>query len=92
MSTLHLLISPEPRSIVVYARVVLYILHVSVCSQDLWTGTVAQASAATFGYFFSGHLLLEAVLDALDKEVRLLCSLLCCLVVLVVVVVVCSGV
>lgn len=41
-------------------------VFVPYCSQDLWTGQRTQASAATFGYYFSGHLILEAVLAALN--------------------------
>lgn len=44
-------------------------VHLPYCSQDLWTGTVSAPTASTFGYYFSGHLLLEAVLDALDAQV-----------------------
>jgi len=36
------------------------------CSQDLWMGQRTVASADTFGYYFAGHHILEAVLDALD--------------------------
>ena len=35
------------------------------CSQDLWTGQRANATDATFGYYFAGHHILAAVLDAL---------------------------
>ena len=35
------------------------------CSQDLWSGQRTEASDETFGYFFSGHLIVEAVLDEL---------------------------
>tara|TARA_B110000208_G_C11731777_1_gene416698 strand:- start:513 stop:1376 length:864 start_codon:yes stop_codon:yes gene_type:complete len=38
------------------------------CSQDLWSGTKTSASASTYGYLFSGHHILSAVLDALEKE------------------------
>jgi hypothetical protein len=42
--------------------------HVQVpyCSQDLHTGTRTNASAETFGLFFSGRLVYEAVLTELD--------------------------
>lgn len=35
------------------------------CSQDLWSGTVTKPSDSTFGFYFSGHLILSAVVDAL---------------------------
>ena len=41
-------------------------VYVPYCSQDLWTGQRVAASDETFGYFFSGHYVLEGVLDALD--------------------------
>lgn len=36
------------------------------CSQDLHMGTRSSADASTFGLYFSGHLVLEAVLGQLD--------------------------
>lgn len=36
------------------------------CSQDLHMGTRSSATADTFGLFFSGHLVLNATLSALD--------------------------
>lgn len=41
-------------------------VYVPYCSQDLWTGQRVAASDETFGYFFSGHYVLEGVLEALD--------------------------
>ena len=37
------------------------------CSQDLWTGQRKTNNDDTFGYFFSGHLILEAVLKELES-------------------------
>ena len=37
------------------------------CSQDLWTGQRKTNNEDTFGYFFSGHLILEAVLNELES-------------------------
>ena len=41
-------------------------IYVPYCSQDLHSGTVTSPSASTFGFYFSGHLVLRAVLDAVD--------------------------
>ena len=38
------------------------------CSQDLWSGQRTEATNETFGYYFSGHLIVEAVLDELAKN------------------------
>ena len=38
------------------------------CSQDLWSGQRTAATNETFGYYFSGHLIVEAVLDELAKN------------------------
>ena len=43
-------------------------VHLPYCSQDLWTGTRTAPSPDSFGFYFSGHLILEAVLDALDAS------------------------
>ena len=37
------------------------------CSQDLHSGRVVIATNKTWGLYFSGHLILKATLDALDK-------------------------
>jgi hypothetical protein len=37
------------------------------CSQDLHSGQKTVATNATFGLYFSGHLIFKAILDALDK-------------------------
>lgn len=37
------------------------------CSQDLHSGQVTEPSDATWGLYFSGHLILDAILDDLDK-------------------------
>jgi O-palmitoleoyl-L-serine hydrolase len=37
------------------------------CTQDLHSGQVTEATDATWGLYFSGHLVLEATLNALDK-------------------------
>jgi hypothetical protein len=37
------------------------------CTQDLNSGQVTEATNATFGFYFSGHLVFKAILDALDK-------------------------
>ena len=42
-------------------------VFVPYCSQDLWSGTRTAADRdATFGYFFAGHHILDAVLAALE--------------------------
>ena len=43
-------------------------VFIPYCSQDLWTGQRKINSSQTFGYYFAGHLILEGVLDALDKH------------------------
>eukprot|EP00036_Acanthoecidae_sp_10tr_P008547 CAMPEP_0182915884 /NCGR_PEP_ID=MMETSP0105_2-20130417/598_1 /TAXON_ID=81532 ORGANISM="Acanthoeca-like sp., Strain 10tr" /NCGR_SAMPLE_ID=MMETSP0105_2 /ASSEMBLY_ACC=CAM_ASM_000205 /LENGTH=453 /DNA_ID=CAMNT_0025052783 /DNA_START=28 /DNA_END=1389 /DNA_ORIENTATION=- len=43
-------------------------VFIPYCSQDLWTGQRRVASADTWGFYFSGHLVLEAVLDELDQQ------------------------
>eukprot|EP00929_Paragymnodinium_shiwhaense_P088364 TRINITY_DN4866_c0_g1_i1.p1 TRINITY_DN4866_c0_g1~~TRINITY_DN4866_c0_g1_i1.p1 ORF type:complete len:397 (-),score=26.82 TRINITY_DN4866_c0_g1_i1:367-1557(-) len=40
---------------------------VPYCSQDLWSGQTTEPSEKTWGYYFSGHFVLESVLDALDN-------------------------
>jgi ribosome maturation protein SDO1 len=42
--------------------------HVQIpyCSQDLHMGTRTNVSGETFGLYFSGHLILEEILNALD--------------------------
>ena len=39
------------------------------CSQDLWTGQVGEKSAKTWGYYFAGHHILDAVLTHIDRHV-----------------------
>lgn len=41
-------------------------VRVAYCTQDLHMGTVTTATAATWGLFFSGELVFQAILDALD--------------------------
>jgi hypothetical protein len=43
--------------------------HVGVpyCSQDLHSGQITEPSDATWGLYFSGHIILESILDALDE-------------------------
>lgn len=41
-------------------------VRVPYCSQDLHMGTKTTADASTFGLFFSGNLVFEAILDELD--------------------------
>lgn len=41
------------------------------CSQDLHSGQVLKPSDATWGLYFSGHLILKATLDALDVSAKL---------------------
>lgn len=43
-------------------------VRVAYCSQDLWTGQVTQASNATYGALFAGHLILDATLSTLEAE------------------------
>lgn len=45
------------------------LVFVPYCSQDLWSGTKTEATAATYGFYFSGHLIFSAVLDALDDAI-----------------------
>ena len=40
-------------------------LFIPYCSQDLWTGTRTTARSDTWGYYFSGHIILESILDHL---------------------------
>jgi hypothetical protein len=42
-------------------------IHVPYCSQDLHSGTVTQPSNETYGYFFSGHLVFQAVVAELTE-------------------------
>jgi hypothetical protein len=48
--------------------------HVNVpyCSQDLHSGTVTVPTNKTWGLYFSGHLIFEAVLNDLEKKYNLL--------------------
>ena len=41
-------------------------VFIPYCSQDLWTGQRVTATEETYGYYFAGHLILEAVLNELD--------------------------
>lgn len=41
------------------------------CSQDLHSGQVKEPTDETWGLYFSGHLILEAILDDLDKTSNL---------------------
>lgn len=41
------------------------------CSQDLWTGQRTAATSETFGVYFSGRLILEAVIDRLTRTAGL---------------------
>lgn len=41
------------------------------CSQDLWTGQRKNNSEETFGYYFSGHLIIDAVLTELENNANL---------------------
>eukprot|EP00035_Acanthoeca_spectabilis_P039984 m.66418 g.66418 ORF g.66418 m.66418 type:complete len:450 (-) comp9817_c0_seq1:67-1416(-) len=43
-------------------------VFIPYCSQDLWTGQRTSATKDTWGFYFSGHLVLEAVLDELDQR------------------------
>jgi hypothetical protein len=43
-------------------------VYVPYCSQDLHSGLRTSVSPATFGYYFSGHLVFRAVLDALTRD------------------------
>lgn len=47
--------------------------HVDVpyCSQDLHSGTVTQPSNETWGLYFSGHLVFQAILNALEASAGL---------------------
>jgi hypothetical protein len=46
-------------------------VFIPYCSQDLWTGQRTTANSDTYGYYFSGHLILQAVLDHLDTTTSL---------------------
>eukprot|EP00823_Brevimastigomonas_motovehiculus_P006015 TRINITY_DN4726_c0_g1_i1.p1 TRINITY_DN4726_c0_g1~~TRINITY_DN4726_c0_g1_i1.p1 ORF type:complete len:382 (+),score=66.58 TRINITY_DN4726_c0_g1_i1:101-1246(+) len=37
------------------------------CTQDLHAGQITTPSSSTWGLYFSGHLIIKAMLDALDK-------------------------
>eukprot|EP00929_Paragymnodinium_shiwhaense_P119388 TRINITY_DN91284_c0_g1_i1.p1 TRINITY_DN91284_c0_g1~~TRINITY_DN91284_c0_g1_i1.p1 ORF type:complete len:391 (-),score=33.35 TRINITY_DN91284_c0_g1_i1:512-1684(-) len=41
-------------------------VDVAYCSQDLWTGQITEPSEETWGYYFSGHFVLEGVLESLE--------------------------
>jgi hypothetical protein len=43
-------------------------VDVPYCSQDLHSGTRLSTSPETFGLFFSGHIIFEAILQALKDE------------------------
>jgi len=43
-------------------------IYVPYCSQDLHSGLRTATSPATFGLYFSGHLIFRAVLDALTSS------------------------
>ena len=42
-------------------------VFVPYCSQDLWTGQRRTATNETFSFFFSGHLILDAILTDLER-------------------------
>lgn len=46
-------------------------VEIPYCSQDLWSGQVTQRSASTWNLYFSGHLIFEAVLNALQASAGL---------------------
>lgn len=46
-------------------------VEIPYCSQDLWSGQVTQPNASTWGLYFSGHLIFEAVLNALQASAGL---------------------
>ena len=41
-------------------------VRLEYCTQDLWTGLRTKKSAEAWDMYFSGHVIFEAVLDALD--------------------------
>ena len=41
------------------------------CSQDLWTGQRTDNPAGTWGHYFSGHLIIDAVLTHLERHAHL---------------------
>ena len=43
-------------------------VFIPYCSQDLWTGRRTAKSAETFGVFFSGHHIIDAVLSRLQQR------------------------
>lgn len=51
-----------------HLRVVADASRYGVLLQDLWTGQRTSADADTFGFYFSGHLVLESVLSELDAQ------------------------
>ena len=42
------------------------LVYLPYCSQDLWSGRRTSASPETYGYYFSGHLIFQAVLESLE--------------------------
>jgi len=42
-------------------------VFIPYCSQDLWTGTVTAPNSNTWGWYFAGHKIFEAVLNALHE-------------------------
>jgi hypothetical protein len=46
-------------------------VNVPYCSQDLHSGMVTSPSPATYGLYFSGHLVFVAVIDALVKTTNI---------------------
>lgn len=54
--------SADPANPLHYANRV----FIPYCSQDLWTGQRTSPSSDTWGYYFAGHLIIEAVLNELD--------------------------
>ena len=43
-------------------------VFIPYCSQDLWTGQRTVQNTETFNYYFSGHLILQAVLEELESN------------------------
>ncbi|CAK0855467.1 unnamed protein product [Prorocentrum cordatum] len=46
-------------------------VYLNFCSQDWWTGTRSEATNETFGYYFSGHLIMEAVISDMKQRAQL---------------------
>jgi len=51
-----------------------HMVYLPYCSQDLWTGQRTEADDSTFGFHFSGHHILKAVLDELERYPALVTS------------------